>query len=278
MEVSFSQAFLDSLERIDSIVVIDKFRVDEGGEQLRDLHIVCHGKKVQLCVEGVSGECNRLDFYYGKKIGFAITGENIKMNPERTIFEFNFPVEPKATIECPKTTEDTKFLESIGTDLGNSLYKDIPVSSNSLIWKETLGKYIVDRGLQDDHLYNVELLDTTSGILEERPIRFKSYQNIIIEQGNWEIDMVSKSVTTKQEVYSEISNVSFLVWDSPMIDAKVDLSEEPNCIDRRGEYVDPGEIIYGNTNCFQFINYSSSLVGFKITGTEGSNIEVLFNK
>ena len=277
MEISFSQSFLDSLERIDNKVVIDKFKVDEGEFQ-SNLHIICHGKEMQVCVEGVSGECGRLDFYYGEEIGFTITGEGIVMNPERTIFEFNLSSEPKATIECPGLTEDTKFLEGAGPELGNSLYKDIPVSSESLVWKETLGKYIVDRGIQDNHSYDVELLDTKSGVLEERPIKFKSYRNITIEQGNLEVEMIKKSVVVKHDVYSEISNSSFLVWDSPMIDAKVDLDKEPTCINMIGEYVDPGNIIFGNTDCFQFTNYSSSLVGFKITGTEGSKVEVLFNR
>ena len=90
--------------------------------------------------------------------------------------------------------------------------------------------------------------------------------------------MIKKSVVVKHDVYSEISDSSFLVWDSPMIDAKVDLDKEPTCINMIGEYVDPGNIIFGNTDCFQFTNYSSSLVGFKITGTEGSKVEVLFNR
>jgi len=278
MYVLFSQYFLDGLERIDNKIVIDGFTVDQG-ELHTSFQVVCHGRIAQVCVEGISGECGRLDFYCGEKIGFTIMGGgNIVMNPERTIFEFDLRLEPKALIESPGSTEDTKFLESIGTDFGNSLYKDIQVSSNSLVWKETLGKYIVDRGIQDNHSYDIELLDTKSGVLEERPIQFKSYQGITIEQGNWEVDVIKKSVVVKHDVYDEISNSSFLVWDSPMIDAKVNLEKTPECIDRIGEYVDPGNVIFGNTDCFQFINYTSSLVGIKITGTEGSKVEVLFNK
>ena len=277
MEISFSQSFLDSLERIDNKVVIDGFSIDSGNIQT-SFQVVCHEKKLQVCVEGVSGECGRLDFYCGEESGFTITGEGIAMNLERTIFEFNLPSEPKAIIECPWVTEDTKFLEGIGPDLGNSLYKDIPVSEGSLVWKETIGKYIVDRGIQDNHLYDVELLDTKSGVLEERPIKFKSYQNIVIEQGNFDIEMIKKSVVVKHDVYDDISASSFLVWDSPMIDAKVDLEKEPQCINQIGEYVDPGNVIFGGTDCFQFINYTSSLVGFRVTGTEGSDVEVLFNK
>ena len=277
MEISFSQSFLDNLERIDNKVVIDKLVIDSG-EQKTDFQVINHGKGVQICVEGVSGECRRLDFYYGENLGFTITGDGIVMNQERTIFEFNLPTEPKAKIECPGLTEDIKFLEGPGPELGNSLYKDIPVSDSSLIWKGTIGKYIIDKGVQDNHFYDIELLDTRSGVLEERPIKFKSYQGIKIEQGNWEVETIKKSVVVKHDVYSDIISSSFLVWDSPMSDAKVNLDKEPVCIENFGEYVDPGNIIYGNTDCFQFINYQSSLVGFRITGTVGSKVEVLFNK
>lgn len=277
MEISFSQSFLDNLERIDNKVVIDKLVIDSG-EPKTDFQVINHGKGVQICVEGVSGECRRLDFYYGEDLGFTITGDGIVMNQERTIFEFNLPTEPKAKIECPGLTDDIKFLEGPGPELGNSLYKDIPVSDGSLIWKGTIGKYIIDKGVQDNHFYDIELLDTRSGVLEERPIKFKSYQGIRIEQGNWEVETIKKSVVVKHDVYSDIISSSFLVWDSPMIDAKVDLDKEPVCIENLGEYIDPGNIIYGNTDCFQFINYQSSLVGFRITGTEGSKVEILFNK
>ena len=76
MEISFSQSFLDDLGRIDNKVVIDKFAIDQG-ELLDGLHLVCHDKKIQVCVEGISGECGRLDFYYSGVIGFTITGEGI---------------------------------------------------------------------------------------------------------------------------------------------------------------------------------------------------------
>ena len=82
-------------------------------------------------------------------------------------------------------------------------------------------------------------------------------------------------MVVKHDVYSDIISSSFLVWDSPMSDAKVNLDKEPVCIENLGEYIDPGNIIYGNTDCFQFINYQSSLVGFRITGTVGSKVEVL---
>ena len=192
MEISFSQSFLDNLERIDNKVVIDKLVIDSG-EPKTDFQVINHGKDVQICVDGVSGECRRLDFYYGEDLGFTITGDGIVMNQERTIFEFNLPTEPKARIECPGLTEDIKFLEGPGPELGNSLYKDIPVSDSSLIWKGTIGKYIIDKGVQDNHFYDIELLDTRSGVLEERPIKFKSYQGIRIEQGNWEVETIKKS-------------------------------------------------------------------------------------
>ena len=275
MEISFSQSFLTDLERIDNNVVIDECEI--GGNRT-GIHVVCHENLLQACIEGIEGECERLDFYYNGGLAFTITGEGIIMNPERTIFEINLPSTPKATIECTNLTDDTRYLESPGNELGNSLYKDIKVSDNSLIWKESIGKYIIDRGLQDNHSYDVELLDTKSGILEERPIRFKSYQGITLDQGNWIIDTTKKSSVVKHDVYDEVSSSTFFVWDSPMIDATVNLEEEPECINNLGEYLDPGNVVFGNTDCFQYINFQSSLVGFRVTGTEGSKVSILMNK
>lgn len=282
MDISFSQSFRDNLKRIDEVVVIDSFKVDDDQEKNKNLHVICHSEKVQICIEGVSGNCRRLSFYCSKEENpiFIITEENdgMIMNPERTIFEFNLPEIPKAKINCPRLTEDEKFLEGVGLDLGESLYKNISISEESLVWKDSLGKYVVDRGLQDNHSYEVELLDTKSGNLEERPIRFKSYQNIIIEQGNSRIDMLKRLVVTKHDTYDDISENTFFVWDSPMYDAKIDLSKQPDCINNLGNYLDPGKIVFGNTDCFQFINYQQELVGFRITGAVGSEVDILFNR
>lgn len=282
MEVRYSQSFETDIGRIDEVIVIERCEVviDENTKVNYNPQIVYHDNLLKICLVGVNEKtCNRLIFYYGKGEAFRIVGEGIVLNPERTLFELSIPYENHgATIECPWNTEDTEILESIGPDLGSSLYKDIPVSSDSLVWKESIGKYIVDKGCQDNPSYDVELLDTKSGNLEERPILFKSYQNIKIDQGNWDIDMVKESSLKKQEVYNNISNESFLVWDSPMIDAKVKLEVEPECIDNIGNYLDPGKVVYGNTDCFQFINYPTSLKGFRLTGTSGSEVDILFNK
>lgn len=274
MEISFSQSFLADIERIDKVVMIDRCVIERTDYKPE---IICHEGKVQACIIGAEGNCDRLDFYYGEELAFTIIGD-IVMNQNRTIFEFNLPSTSKATISCPWLTEDTKVLEGVGPDLGSSFYKDITVSSSSLVWKESLGKYIVDRGIQDNHSFDIELLDTKSGQLEERPIRFKSYQGITIEPGNWEVEMIKVTNLVKHDVYSEISSSSFLVWDSPMIDAKVNLEVEPECIDNFGKYLDPGKVVFGNSDCYQFINYQSSLKGFKVWGTEDSSIYFMFNR
>lgn len=278
MRVSFSQYFLTDIERIDNIIMIDKCRVYDNEY---NPEVIVHDKKVQACIIGVEiSECEKLDFYYGSSLAFSIDNQGalIKLNPDRTIFEFQLPVTPKAEISCPWLTDDTKFLESIGTNLGNSLYKNIEVSGDSLVWKESLEKYIVDSGLQDTHGYDIERLDTKTGCLEERPIRFKSYSDINIIRGSWEIDKIKKTKREKQNVYNKISSSSFLVWDSPMSDAKINTSVSPECINRVGEYVDPNNIVFGNTDCFQYINFFSGIVGFKILGSVGSEVEFLFNK
>lgn len=278
MEVSFSQSFLTDLERIDNKIVITDCVLDS--ETSYHPEVVCHENVMQVCIVDVGKSvCNRLDFYYNDEIAFTITDSStISLSQYRTIFVVTLPQKPKAVIECPWITEDTKFLESIGQEFGCSFYKDIKISNDSLVWKESLNKYSIDRGIQDNHLYDVELFDTKSGSLEERAIKFKSYQNITIKQGNWRVDTIKRTSVEKHDAYSEISDSSFLVWDSPMIDSKVDLSITPNCIDNIGKYVDPGEVIYGNTDCFQYTKYQSSLRGFRITGTEGTRFEVLFNR
>ena len=255
MDVSFEQGFLTDIGRIDEKVVIESWE-DLNGER-RIPHVICQGKKMQVClVNAPEGNENPiLRFYYnGGKLGFMISERTgIYIEKHRTIFEFNLPIEPKAIIESKNLPEDTKILEGLGTELGCSLYKDISVSSDSLVWKESLGKYAVDRGLQDKHSYDVELLDTKSGQLEERPIRFKSYTGIIVDQGNWEIETIKTTVLVKHDVYSEISDSTFLVWDSPMIDAKVDLEVEPVCINNIGKYLDPLNVVFGNTFKYYFI-------------------------
>jgi hypothetical protein len=281
MKVSLSKDFLTALERIDNVVMIDSCKIDKIYSYKPE--VVCHDGKIQVCLVGVSrGECSQLDFYYGSELlAFSITNEDnqiIKLNPERTIFEFTFPELPKAIIGCSWLSEDTKYIEGIGLELGNSLYKDIKVSDDSLVWKETLGKYIVDHGITENHDYNVERLDTKSGKIEERPIRFKSYQGITIKQGEWRIKSTKQTTSIKHDVYSEISDSTFFVWDSPMIDATVNLEADPTCINNLGTYLDPGNVVFGNTDCFQYTNYQSTLRGFRVEGTEGSEIEFLFNK
>ena len=49
MEISFSQSFLDNLERIDNKVVIDKLVIDSG-EPKTDFQVINHGKGDQICV------------------------------------------------------------------------------------------------------------------------------------------------------------------------------------------------------------------------------------
>ena len=287
MNVLYSQSFKKDIERIDEVISIDRCEVviDENTKIDYNPQLVYHGDLLKICLVDVKEEtCNELIFYYKKGEAFRITKgeeeEAIVLNPKRTLFEIRLTFEnQRATIECPWNTEDTKILESIGPDLGSSLYKDIQVSSDSLVWKESIGKYAVDRGCQDNPSYDVELLDTKPGNLEERPILFKSYQNIKISQGNWEIDMIKKSSLKKLEIYHDIFDEAFLVWDSPMIDAKVNLEAEPECINNFGNYLDPGGVVYGNTDCFQYINYlTNKPVGFRVTGTSGSEIDILFNK
>lgn len=278
MKVSLSQSFLTALERIDNVVMIDKCKIDT---KTYNPEVVYHNGAIQICIVGVEeSECDKLDFYYDTtELAFTIIDdEPILLNPVRTLFKFTFPVTPKAIIDCPWLTEDTKFLESIGPKFGSSLYKDIEISEDSLVWKESLRKYVVDKGLTDNHVYDVERLDTKSGKLEERPIRFKSYQNIIVDQGEWRIKSTKYTSPIKHNVYSELSDSTFLVWDSPMIDATVNLKVEPECINNLKEYLDPGNVVFGNTDCFQFTNYQSSLRGFRVEGVEGSEVDFLFNK
>ena len=64
-----------------------------------------------------------------------------------------------------------------------------------------------------------------------------------------------------------------------MIDAKVNYNVDPECIEKFGEYLDPENVVFGNTDCFQYINFQGgTLRGFRITGTEGSKVEARFNK
>jgi len=279
MRIRFEQNFLTDIQRIDNKLMIDNCLVDDRLEY--NPEIIYQGRVVQACIVGVEVDvCNNLKFYYDGGLAFTIEGERdtIRLNHNRTIFEFSLPVTPNAILSCPWLTDDSKFLESIGTDLGSTFYKDIEVSSDSLVWKESFGKYVLDRGQSDNHSYDIELSDTKSGRLEERPIKFKSYQNIIIEPGNWKVDVREESVLVKHDVYSEISDSSFFVWDSPMIDSKVNIDEDPECINKIGEYLDPGNVVYGNTDCFQYTNYQSNLKGFRITGTEGTKVEIRFNQ
>lgn len=277
MNVGFNGSFRTALERIDNKLMIDRCVISGGSEYKPE--VVCHDNIIQVCLVGVTeSTCNRLDFYYQEGSAFYITGTGIVLNPNRTIFEITSPVDIKATVSCSWLTEDTKFLEGIGTEYGYSLYKDIEVSGSSLVWKESVGKYAVDRGQQDNHSYDIELIDTKSGEFFERPIRFKSYQNIIIEQGNFEIDSVREDKTVTHDVYSDVSSQIFYLWDSPMIDATVNLDNVPSCAENFNKFVEPGEIIFGNEDCFQYASFQSGLVGFRITGTAGSSVEVLMNK
>ncbi len=276
MRVRFEQDFLTYLERIDNKVMIDECRV--GTSSYRP-EVVYYDDLIRACIIGVEEDvCEKLEFYTSSgNLAFTILGDgDIKLNPERTIFEIILPTTPKAEIGCSWLTNDTKFIESPGINLGSSFYKDIRVSEDSLVWKESVEKYVTERGLEN-HVFSTEKLDTKSGEIYDRPVKFKSYQNIKIYQGNWDVDSIERAIVTKHDVYSEISSSNFLVWDSPMIDAKVDFNSDPTCINNIGKYVDPGNVIFGNTDCFQFINFQN-LKGFRLTGTEGSSIEVLFNK
>ena len=281
MIVEFSQSFLTDIERIDNKVVIDRCLVVKDGFSRRyDPEIICHDGLVQVCISGLLvSECERLEFYYGGELAFSISsGSTIELDKNRTIFKFSLPANAKAELGCSKLTEDTEFLESAGTELGSSLYKNIKISDSSLIWKESLEKYTVDRGLQDNHYYDIELIDTKSGRLEDRPIRFKSYQNITLEQGNWKIATIKKTEMVKHDIYSKISDSAFFVWDSPMSDATVVITENPTCYENFDKYLDPDNIVFGNTDCFQFINYQSNLKGFRITGVKDSEVDILFNR
>ena len=264
MRVNFSSSFLTDLERIDSVIMIDSCKIDDG-DKIYNPEVIYHDGIVQACIIGVNRDnCGKLEFYYngeltylevegefkpfyiGGKLAFTITSSIIDLTSERAIFKFNLNNlgrSVKADIGCPWLTNDTKFIESIGVNLGLSLYKDIEVSPDSLIWKESIGKYVTDRGVEEDHNYNVERIDTKPGILESRPIKFKSYKNIIIEQGNWKIESIKNIISEKHDVYSEISSSVFYYWNSPMIDATVDFTEEPECEVNFGEYLNPGGVV-----------------------------------
>lgn len=283
MQINFESSFLTDLTRIDNKVLINKCVI---GTKSYNPEVVYNEDTnvVHICLSGVDNEgVNQIEFYYGDDLkAFTITNEDpIVFNPDRTLFEFSFPEKPKAEVGCPWLTQDTEFLESPGVELGKSFYKNIEISDSSLIWKESIGKYVTDRGISDDHSYDVERLDTKSGELVERPIKFRSYTSLVIDQGNWEIDTVTVSKTVKQDIYSKISASYFQVWNSPMEDSEIDYSKIPDCREAYDEYLDPGNLVFGNTDCFQYIKYSTEgqlLKGMRITGTPGSKVTVLFNR
>lgn len=283
MQINFESSFLTDLTRIDNKVLINKCVI---GTKSYNPEVVYNEDTnvVHICLSGVDDEgMSQIEFYYGDDLkAFTITNEDpIVFNPDRTLFEFSFPEKPKAEIGCPWLTQDTEFLESPGVELGKSFYKNIEISDSSLIWKESIGKYVTDRGVSDDHSYDVERLDTKSGELVERPIKFRSYTNLVIDQGNWEIDTVTVTKTVKQDIYSKISASYFQVWNSPMEDSEIDYSKIPDCREAYDEYLDPGNLVFGNTDCFQYIKYSMEgqlLKGMRITGTPGSKVTVLFNR
>jgi len=283
MRIDINPSFSRDLEKIDKVIVINDLKITpipviKPGEKDVEFSVICHDNLMQVCVIGAKGDNASLEFYYNnEELAFTITGVE-KLNPERTIFEITLPQEPKAKIECPFLSEDAQLLEGIGTNPGSSLYKDIQVSEDSLVWKESFKKYLVDKGLTDNHNFDIELLDTRSGRLEERPIKFKSYKKIIVDKRTWDIDTIEETKVEKHDVYSNVSRSSFLVWNSPMIDAEVNLDENSNYINNLRVFLNPGEVVIGNTDCYQFIVYQSNLKGFKVWGVEGSEIEFMFNR
>lgn len=285
MRVKYESSFLSDVQRIDNIINIDSGSVNGGERNLKPEVIYDNESGIlHVYVESGMSRCRSLEFYYGDSKAFTLSESSGEMmlNPEKTLFELKFPssVKPVARIECRNLDSDTKFLESPGYELGQSLYKDIEVDSDSLVWKESIGKYMTEKGQLEDKDFTVEVMDTLDGQLKSKSYRFKSYQNLVIEQGDWEIDTKISSKTVKQDVYSEISSTSFLYWDSPLIDSSVS-SKTATCIENYDVYLDPGNVIFGGTDCFQYIKYSKEnqiFKGFRVFGTSGSVVEAMFNR
>ena len=286
MRVKYESSFLSDVQRIDNIINIDSCSIN-GGEKNLKPEVVYNNESGILHVFMKSGvsRCSSLEFYYGDSKAFTLSessGEVI-LNPDRTLFELKFPesVRPIATIGCGNLDSDTKYLESPGYELGYSLYKDIEISSNSLVWKDSIGKYMTEKGQTEDKDYSVEVMDSLDGQLKTRSFKFKSYQNLIIEQASWTVDTITTSRIEREDVFSDISSESFLYWDSPMFDSKVD-DEAPECFVNFDIYLNPGEVVFGNNDYLQYIKYSNSkqqeFKGLRIYGSSGSIVEAVFNQ
>jgi hypothetical protein len=145
MRVKYESSFLLDVQRIDNIINIDSGSINGGEKNLKPEVIYDNESGIlHVYVESGVSRCRSLEFYYGDSKAFTLSESSGEMmlNPEKTLFELKFPssVKPVARIECENLDSDTKFLESPGYELGQSLYKDIEVDSDSLVWKDSVGK------------------------------------------------------------------------------------------------------------------------------------------
>ena len=198
----------------------------------------------------------------------------------------------KATLECDNNTEDTKFLRGLGANLGTSLYKNYKISENDLVWKDSYIKYTSIEGLKESS--DVNCFENSSGQLEVRRELIRSYQNIVLERGSWDFDgdyeIVEKIVEDELSCSgneSDKKDFSFFKWLDPTKNPTIDPEEtgeqhlgESMCFYQFNTFLNPGEILYGNTNYLLYSNLTSGnpLIGLKIEGTPGASVDFLFNK
>ncbi|MBP3732581.1 MAG: hypothetical protein J6I84_04970 [Bacilli bacterium] len=205
-----------------------------------------------------------------KDRGLKITGDYSELSTS-----YKEPV--LAKIICSSLADNQSFLIGPGFNFGTSLFKETELQQNSQISKKSYYWYQASTGITI--IGDSKVLESSEGQQIVGPRYIRSYSGINLYVQGMTVDGTTETEEVEKEKLTEITTSDFHVWTNPLDSAEV-TEEEANCVYRVGDYLNPGETIYGNpdTNYLQYIKIPDKVISLRVYGLPGTTVEARFGR